>query len=243
MAITVFKAIWAFGHKTTVFLQSLFLFPFYAIPQALGLFPGFRQTNHQPTLPFSNSRFASSSSTETRHHDDEMPNASSGSNMVPALPRTAPPGPGKENRVLEEKALSTKTADDDQLADKFSRLELGETGKSATASQDPFRDTVNGAGSSIADDGTGKQAAQDSTTESTVTRAVPVSQSSKPKEAAATTIQLDGVTVQVQAKAETPEQAAQRAMHSRFMREALDMVSLGFPSAISMMVPPRVRQY
>jgi hypothetical protein len=249
LAITVFNALWAFGHKTTLFLQSLFLFPFHAIPQAFGLFPSFRQTN-QPTLPFSNSRSASPSSRETRHaDDDEMPNAASSSaalephthkassvsKTTPAPPpRTAPPG--KENRVREEKA-----SDDTQLCDNFSRLEIDKTARTATASQDPLQDTVNGTGNSIADDGTG------STAESAVTRALPVplahpvSQTSKPKEAAAattttTTIQLDGVTVQVQAKAETPEQAAERAMHSRFMREALDMVSfvLSFFAMISL---------
>jgi hypothetical protein len=245
MAITVFKTLWAFGHKTTLFLQSLFLFPFHAIPRAFGLFSSFRQTN-QPTLPFSNSRSASPSSRETQQTDDEMPNAASSSAALephthkassisktgpaPAVPRTAPPG--KENRVLEKKA-----SDDTQLCDQFSRLEIDKTAKSATASQDPLQDTANGTVSSIAEDGTGRKVAQDlaedGTVESAVTRALPVplthpvSQTSKPKEAAAatTTIQLDGVTVQVQAKAETPEQAAERAMHSRFMREALDMVS------------------
>lgn len=249
MAITVFKAIWAFGHKTTAFLRSLFLFPFYAIPQAFGLFPGFRQTN-QPALPFSNSRSASPSSRETRHSDDEMQNAaptsaapdpqaqkpSSVSKMVPALPRTTPAGAGKENRALEEKA----SADDTQLGDKLSRLELDESRKTATESPTPLQEAVNGTGST-AEVGAGKQVAgqngvDGTTTTSTevVTRALPVplshpfSQNSKPKEAAATTttMQLDGVTVQVLAKAETPEQAAERAVHSRFMREALDMVSL-----------------
>lgn len=243
MAITVFKALWAFGHKTTLFLQSLFLFPFHAIPQAFGLFPSFRQTN-QPTLPFSNSRSASPSSRETQQTDDEMPNAASSSaalephahkassvsKTAPAPPHTAPPG--KENRVVEEKA-----SDDTELCDQFSALEIDKTGKTATASQDPLQDTVNGTGSDIAEDGTGRKIvqdlAEDGTAESAVTRALPVplthpvSQTIKPKEAVAatTTIQLDGVTVQVQAKAETPEQAAERAMHSRFMREALDMVS------------------
>lgn len=66
-----------------------------------------------------------------------------------------------------------------------------------------------------------------------VTRAPPVplrhsiSQTRKLKETM--TIQLGGSeTVQIQAKLETPEQAAERAMHSRFMRDALDMVSLPF---------------
>ncbi|KAK0612368.1 hypothetical protein B0T17DRAFT_404799 [Bombardia bombarda] len=51
-----------------------------------------------------------------------------------------------------------------------------------------------------------------------------VSQTSKLKE---TTIKLGEDTVQIQSKVETPEEAAERAIHSGFMREALDMVCLG----------------
>lgn len=51
-----------------------------------------------------------------------------------------------------------------------------------------------------------------------------VSQSSKLKETAATTAGEKAVQTQVNTLPETPEQAAERALHSGFMREALDMV-------------------
>lgn len=63
-----------------------------------------------------------------------------------------------------------------------------------------------------------------------VTRAPPVpmvhdvSQTSKLKDTA--TIKPSEDTVRIQAKKETPEQAAERAIHSGFMREALDMARL-----------------
>ena len=50
-----------------------------------------------------------------------------------------------------------------------------------------------------------------------------ISQTSKLKDT--TTITVGKDNVQIQAQVETPEQAAERAMHSAFMREALDMVS------------------
>lgn len=55
-----------------------------------------------------------------------------------------------------------------------------------------------------------------------------VSQTSKLKETM--TIMVGGDTIQISAQTqnESPEQAAERAVHSGFMREALDMVSLAF---------------
>ncbi|KAK0753653.1 hypothetical protein B0T18DRAFT_20464 [Schizothecium vesticola] len=52
-----------------------------------------------------------------------------------------------------------------------------------------------------------------------------VSQTSKLKETASSKASDDGVLAQV--KPDTPEQAAERAIHSGFMREALDMVRCG----------------
>ncbi|KAK4150951.1 hypothetical protein C8A00DRAFT_45746 [Chaetomidium leptoderma] len=251
MAGTFFKAISAIGLKTSAFLQSLFLFPFNVVLQlAVGRFPGLRQTT-QPTLPCSTSASASasasSSSKETRNNDVSAGSSSSSSSshngsdmttaspasaasesqgqkthvskIVPALPRTPPAG--KENRAPPTASPSQVDA---QLTDKLSRLDLDEAGTAAAATT-----SARDAGA-----GTGKQAAQNDGADD-VTRALPVpltpsvSQIGGLKEATTTTtttIQLDGETVQVQAKVQTPEQAAERAIHSRFMREALDMAKL-----------------
>ena len=248
MAGTLLKAVTAIGLKTTAFLQSLFLFPFNTVLQAVHLLPGFRQTK-PPLLPRSTTSGAVSSTPPTearnnnnntddnnevgdggRHSDTEMttaPASSSGGSapvpkIVPALPRA--PLASRENRS-PTKPSPTKA--DAQLSDKLSRLDLDETETAADqASSASLQDVVNGTVSSLVGDGPTAAPGE-------VTRALPVplthtvSQTSKPKETAATaTMQLDGVTVQIQARDETPEQAAERAMHSRFMREALDMVRL-----------------
>lgn len=64
-----------------------------------------------------------------------------------------------------------------------------------------------------------------------------VSQTSKLKETASSKASDDGVLAQV--KPDTPEQAAERAIHSGFMREALDMVRCGciFLSAVPLGLP------
>jgi hypothetical protein len=193
-----------------------------------------------------------------RNNDSEMTTAPSSSSaasafapvpkIVPALPRA--PLASRENRS-PTKTSSIKPDAAAQLSDKLSRLDLDETetaAEQAPSAAASLQDVVNGSGSSVSDAGTGNQAALvaaqqsgprsmssligDDAAAAEVTRALPVplthtvSQTSRPKET--TTMQLDGVTVQIQARDETPEQAAERAMHSRFMREALDMVSLTF---------------
>lgn len=64
-----------------------------------------------------------------------------------------------------------------------------------------------------------------------------VSQTSKLKETASSKASDDGVLAQV--KPDTPEQAAERAIHSGFMREALDMVRCGciFLSVVPLWLP------
>jgi hypothetical protein len=130
-------------------------------------------------------------------------------------------------------------AADAQLSGVLSRLELNDNRSAAPTT--PLHDGVNGTGAGAAQNGTfpcypGPNGT-DSATARGVTPALPGSlecsaaQTSKSEETAAmpvtTTIQLGSDTIQIQAKHETPEQAAERAKHSRFMREALDMVSLG----------------
>lgn len=255
MATTFFGVVSAIRLKTTAFLQSLFLFPFNTALQVVHLFPSFRQTN-QPILPCSTSSSVSSTQEArntnvgdgSRQSDDDMAAGSSAtargqhapaSKIISALPR-APPGTN-EDHLLK---IASPTDVNDQLSRKISRLELNETDTAAETLSNPLQEVVNdGTGNSV-ENGVGKQVTQngplpqqpgpDSISDSAVgevTRTLPVplthtvSQTSKPKETA-TTIQLDGVTVQIQDKVETPEQAAERAMHSRFMREALDMVSI-----------------
>ncbi|KAK4125164.1 cytidine deaminase-like protein [Parathielavia appendiculata] len=143
-------------------------------------------------------------------------------------------------------AVDSPTKGLSQLTDKLSRLELDGSGRAATASSSmSLRDVANGTGSA-AKDGVAKQAVQDAallkqhvldggvngSSDKEVPRTPPVplthsvSQTSRPKGTATTTIELGGETVLIQSKIETPEQAAERAMHSRFMREALDMARL-----------------
>jgi hypothetical protein len=233
MAGTLFKALTAIGLRTTAVLQSLFLFPFTTLLRAVDLFPNFRQQT-QPTLPCSTSDFASSSSSREshnnaaadgdRHNDSDMTPASSSSaaqqsqnqkpsvpKIVPALPRV--PLAEKGNRA-PLKATSPPEVDA-QLNDKLSRLELREDGAAAGSSSTSVPDVVTEA-RNVAENGSGKQVSQDGIYGSTAGEVA--------KETAMT-IELDGETVQIQSKIETSEQAAERATHSRFMREALDMAS------------------
>ncbi|KAL2020468.1 hypothetical protein VTK56DRAFT_8353 [Thermocarpiscus australiensis] len=130
-----------------------------------------------------------------------------------------------------------------RLLDGFSRLDINDAGKTAAPrlashhivangtenglenGKGLMRVVQNGARSQRSDSDGGS-----SSTAGEVTRAPPVplthsvSQTSRLKETA--TIQMGREAVQLEAKVETPEQAAERAMHSRFMREALDMARL-----------------
>jgi hypothetical protein len=188
--------------------------------------------------------------TDGRRNESDMAITSSSSgasgaqtrdpNVSKALPHTT--SAGKENLPSADASPAKALA---QVTDKLSRLELDGAGAAAAAPSTSLRNVVNGAGS-IANDESGKQLGQDTALQQqsgldgvngTLAREVPralpvplthsVSQTSRPKETA-TTIQLGTETVQIQPKVETPEQAAERAMHSRFMREALDMVGLDF---------------
>ncbi len=247
MAGTFLQAVSALGLRTGAVLRSLFLFPFNTFLKAVDLFPNFtlnfRQTN-QATLPSSSSSRSRSSSPSshpgtatnnnhiTSHAGDggmTTPSSSSSaaqppqkpkpsiSSIVPALPRV--PLADKGNRPPSKEPTAPSTAAD-QLSGNLSRLGLEDDGKASGSPSVSLPDAAaDGADNQVDDAGA-------------VTRALsaplahPVSQTSNPKETAATTIQLGGETVQILAKVDTPEQAAERAVHSRFMREALDMVRL-----------------
>jgi len=239
MASTL-KALWGIGLRSTSFLQSLFLFPFSAVLRAIGLLPNFHQTN-QPILPCSTSDSGSSSPPREPHYngasdadhrnntDMAIPSSSSlaakpqfqqenDPKMESAKPHTTI---SKGNQKMAKASLS-KT--DSQLSDSLASLTLDGTDKTTTTPSTSLQDSTKGT-ESAADD------VFDGSIEGGMVRAAPVplapsiSLTSRPKEDAATTIELDGETVQVQPKVETPAQLAERAMHSRFMREALDMVS------------------
>ena len=252
MAGTFLQAVSALGLRTGAVLRSLFLFPFNTFLKAVDLFPNFtlnfRQTN-QATLPSSSPSPASSPSSHTStatnnnntgHAGDggmTTPSSSSPaaqppqsqkppvSNIIPALPRA--PLADKGNRPPSTQPTAPPTVPftaADQLSGSLSRLDLEDDGKAAGPPSASLPDA--------AADGTGKQVddAGAVTPALPALLAHPVSQASNPKDAAATTIQLGGETVQILAKVDTPEQAAERAIHSRFMREALDMVRLRFVS-------------
>ncbi|KAK4102822.1 cytidine deaminase-like protein [Parathielavia hyrcaniae] len=135
-----------------------------------------------------------------------------------------------------------------QLGDKLLRLELDDAGRAAAtaSSLTSLRDVANRR-ASAQNGGSARHAIQDaallkqsgldgvsdsSAREVSLSSPVPpmhsVSQTSRPTGTATTTttMELGGETVLIQPKIETPEQAAERAMHSRFMREALDMARL-----------------
>ncbi|KAL2157944.1 hypothetical protein VTH06DRAFT_4999 [Thermothelomyces fergusii] len=222
------------------FLQSLFLFPFNTALRVVQLFPSFGQPD-PPTLTRSTaSRPAASPSTagEVRtnnknndgdvgdggchcHSDTAMPPAATApttsarvSGIVPALPR-APPS-GRENQAP---AADAPARADAQLNAALARLDVNEA---PPAGEDAGSTIGDGAGKPAA----GRDGTPDGTTRAPLVPLAPlVSQISRLKETAPTT-QPDGPTVQVSARTETPEQAAEKAMHSRFMREALDMARL-----------------
>ncbi|KAK4239489.1 hypothetical protein C8A03DRAFT_14144 [Achaetomium macrosporum] len=233
MAVTLLKDLLAIGLKTTAFVQSLFLFPLNALLRAVDRFPLPRRAN-QPLLPCSTSGSASSSSSKQTHNNDvdevgrlsdsdmtvttEPPGQNpSVSNMAATLAKN--PSSGKENHPPSK---PPQTTDDALLADGISRLEINQPGTTSKEPLTSLKDAVNGAGS-IAQDGTGRPTLQNGTSPQ---QTGPENISSSTPKGMTTTMQLDGETVQIRAKVETPEQAAERAMHSRFMREALDMARL-----------------
>ena len=234
MAGSFLQAVSALGLRTGAVLRSLFLFPFHTFLKAVDLFPNFtlnfRQTN-QATLPSPSSHTTITNTdpdNNTSHAGDGgmmTPSSSSPaaqqpqsqkppiSNIIPALPRV--PLADKGNRPPTAPPTAA-----DQLSGGLSRLGLEDDGKAAASPSTSLQDAAAaGTGEPVDDAGA-------------VARALPaplshpVSQTSNPKETAVKTIQLGGETVQILAKVDTPEQAAERAVHSRFMREALDMVRL-----------------
>ncbi|EAQ90041.1 hypothetical protein CHGG_06660 [Chaetomium globosum CBS 148.51] len=222
--------------KTTAFLQSLFLFPFNTALQVVQLFPNFRQTN-PPILPCSTPSSSSASSSQearnttagdgSRNSDDNMAAISSAtvprgqhapaSKIISALPRT-PPGT-KENHLLK---TVSPTDVDDQLRRDISRLKLNEADTAAETPPNLLKDVVDGGAGNSVENGVGKRVTQNG---ALLQQSGPDSISDSVAETT-TTIQLDGVAVHIRDNVETPEQAAERAMHSRFMREALDMARL-----------------
>ncbi|KXX77391.1 tRNA-specific adenosine deaminase subunit TAD2 [Madurella mycetomatis] len=169
-------------------------------------------------------------------HDKKTP----ASHITPILQR-APAS--KENRP----PLTTPQTDIDAqlINDGLSSLHINGTRKATKTVPTPRQAAGNGT-AALRNDGSGKGvmgagvpaqepglaagASIGNVADGRVTRAPPVplthsvSQTSKPREM--TTIQLGSETVQIQAQTETPEQAAEKAMHSRFMRDALDMARL-----------------
>lgn len=175
--------------------------------------------------------------------------------VVPAMPRFGPAS-SKENVPAASAANPAVTTNNsaDEVANGVSRLSLRE---SAAASNRVLSasDGNAGAGSTAAPAENGGTAALSkgtfvqsngalpdifggdealATQEVTRAPAVPlthsISQTSKLKEMPPPTIQLGDETLHILEKEETPEQAAERAVHSGFMREALDMVGFKFPS-------------
>lgn len=166
-------------------------------------------------------------------------------NIVPALPRIAPIS-NKENAPISK---APDTSADVQFTNELAALSLKENGTSTTATSVPSVSSGNVTANSEAavatttENGVAKDdvlttprdalsaiaSIGSSLATQEVTRAPPVpllsavSQTSKLKETA--TIKVGEENLQVLPKEETPEQAAERAMHSGFMREALDMVS------------------
>ncbi|VBB73702.1 Putative tRNA-specific adenosine deaminase [Podospora comata] len=171
--------------------------------------------------------------------------------VVPAMPRFGPAS-SKENVPAASAANPAVTTNNsaDEVANGVSRLSLRE---SAAASNRVLSasDGNAGAGSTAAPAENGGTAALSkgtfvqsngalpdifggdealATQEVTRAPAVPlthsISQTSKLKEMPPPTIQLGDETLHILEKEETPEQAAERAVHSGFMREALDMARL-----------------
>ncbi|KAK4660678.1 tRNA(adenine34) deaminase [Podospora pseudocomata] len=171
--------------------------------------------------------------------------------VVPAMPRFGPASL-KENAPAASAANPAVTTNNstDEVANGVSRLSLQE---SAAASNRVLSasDGNAGAGSTAAPAENGGTAALSkgnfvqsngalpdifggdealATQEVTRAPAVPlthsISQTSKLKEMPPPTIQLGDETLRILEKEETPEQAAERAVHSGFMREALDMARL-----------------
>lgn len=152
------------------------------------------------------------------------------SGVVPAAPRVPPAASGDENRP-QPSSPSTAQDDDAQFIEMTSNLNLNDKpAQESDAPPIPFQDVANRLGITTMDAASSSKADEVVAPEVTKAPAVPLmhafSQTSRLKETP-TTMELDGVTVQVHSKTETPEQAAERAVHSRFMREALDMVSYG----------------
>lgn len=177
--------------------------------------------------------------------------------VVPAMPRFGPASL-KENAPAASAASPAVTTNNstDEVANGVSRLSLQE---SAAASNRVLSasDGNAGAGSTAAPAENGGTATLSkgnfvqsngalpdifggdddealATQEVTRAPAVPlthsISQTSKLKEMPPPTIQFGDETLHILEKEETPEQAAERAVHSGFMREALDMVGFKFLS-------------
>lgn len=165
------------------------------------------------------------------------------SHITPALQRALA---SKENCPPPR---ASQTGHDAQLInDGLSSLHINETGKAMVGVPTPLQAIGNGT-VALTDGGSGKGVMSvgapaqkhglvagvsiGNIVEGRVTPASPVplthsvSQTSKLKET--TTIQLGSETVQIQARTGTPEQAAEKAMHTRFMEDALDMVRRRLP--------------
>ncbi|KAK4222558.1 putative tRNA-specific adenosine deaminase [Podospora fimiseda] len=173
------------------------------------------------------------------------------SRIVPALARVAPVLNNKENAAFSKTPDINGDAQT-QIVNDFSALSLKENGvatNSATTTQalSMSNGNIAAAGTSSVDTGISKDDVFTSTPSlkdslsiiasigsslatQEVTRAPPVpfvssiSQTSKLKDTP--TIKVGEETLEVLPIDETPEQAAERAMHSGFMREALDMARL-----------------
>lgn len=189
-----------------------------------------------------------SSATATLATEQQPLKKISAPNVVPALPLNAAPTKENEAPAKAASAVANTAADaEKKLAGDFGRLSIATNAAAvaATGVSEPLQDnnTTPAAATDGAGDAEPRQLLKpnvlhghgpstsvgwnivDSLPRAPVVRspAVPInhelSQTSQLKEG------FTGNAAQIEAELETPEEAAERAMHAGFMREALDMVS------------------
>jgi hypothetical protein len=236
MAVPLSTSVSAAGHQVSVFFQSLLVFLLDVLQLALQRFYNTRQTNQAthlgsgtfPPQPLDLDMDGKMAASADAAKKAPVPK------IIPALPRI--PGRKKEN-------ATAKTEPETQLAEGLARLRVdgedaseqqNKTNKAPTPAPAPETQAIGEASSKSGDR---REYAPDEPSQDVrelgpdpsvdeVARAAAVqitnevSQTSKLKE----TIRLGDEAIRIPPKAETPEQAAERAIHSGFMREALNMV-------------------
>ncbi|KAK0665735.1 putative tRNA-specific adenosine deaminase [Cercophora samala] len=181
-----------------------------SLPKVVPAIPRFAPTSKKENAPAATSA-AKSTTTTTNTSADDVANGVSRLSLQESA--------AASNRVLSASDGNVGTASTAAV-----RATPAEDGSSATPSKENFVQS-NGALPDIFGGNDGL-----ATHEVTRSPAVPlthtISQTSKLKEMPPPTIQLGDELVHILDKEETPEQAAERAIHSGFMREALDMARL-----------------